>query len=137
METLSASILSYAVTVSYYMPSAAHGMYNIRYINYDLTAGKVLTLADVFYRRRHRCPPEIIRDYAVRMEASIGSTDITEIPCGGNFYLTPRRRNSILIPALRGGIVRPGAKYRYPYPPTSSRNISPRQHSVCCYDITT
>ena len=23
------------------------------------------------------------------MEASIGSTDITEIPCGGNFYLTP------------------------------------------------
>ncbi len=89
VETLSASILSYAVTVSYYMPSAAHGMYNIRYINYDLTAGKVLTLADVFTAEGIAALPEIIRDYAVRMEASIGSTDITEIPCGGNFYLTP------------------------------------------------
>lgn len=89
IETMSTQLMSYAVTTSYYLPSAAHGMYNIHYINYNISKGKVLTLADLITPEGLVELPVIIRDYAIKMEAAIGTTDINALPGGDNFYLTP------------------------------------------------
>ncbi|MCM1067915.1 MAG: RsiV family protein [Muribaculaceae bacterium] len=89
IETLSPRYLSYAVTRSSYQPSAAHGNYGTVYINYDLNAGCLITLHDLFTAEGLEALPEIIRDTAVKMQAAIGNTDIAALPAGGNFYLTP------------------------------------------------
>lgn len=89
IESMSTRILSYAVTQSYYMPSAAHGMYTIRYINCDLATGKVIRLDELFTAEGIEALPEVIRDYAGKMKDTIGKTDITALPADNNYYLTP------------------------------------------------
>lgn len=88
VETLTSKVLSYAVTNSTYFPSAAHGMYGTRYINYDLDKGKVIGLTDIFTTEGIAALPGIIRSTAVKMESTIGMTDITTLPADDNFYLT-------------------------------------------------
>lgn len=89
IETLSQSVMSYAVTTSIYLPGAAHGMYGTRYLNYDLDNGSLVTVETLFTPEGIAALPEIIRDTAVKMQSTIGKTDITSLPAFGNFYLTP------------------------------------------------
>ena len=89
IETLSPRYLSYAVTRSDYQPSAAHSNYGTVYINYDLNAGCIIKLSDLFTPEGLDALPAIIRDTAVKMQAAIGNTDINSLPAKGNFYLTP------------------------------------------------
>lgn len=88
VETLTPRVLSYAVTASNYTYGAAHGMYGTRYVNYDLKAGRVVTLADIFTAEGLEALPGLIRDAATAMESTIGSTDISTLPADGNFYIT-------------------------------------------------
>ena len=88
LETLTPKILSYAVTFSNYLPRAAHGMYGTRYINYDLTEGKIISLKDLFTAEGLAALPDAIRTAAKQMKETIGVTDITGLPAQDNFYIT-------------------------------------------------
>ena len=88
VETLTPRILSYAVTSSQYLPSAAHGMYGTRYINYDLEEGVIVTLKDLFTTEGLAELPQIIRSTAQQMKEVIGPTEIESVPADDNFYLT-------------------------------------------------
>ncbi len=87
IANLSSKILSYQISVSTYMPRAAHGMYGTYYVNYDINSGKVFSLADIFTPQGIEKLPAIIRDEATAMQGSIGQTQIEAIPSGGNFYI--------------------------------------------------
>lgn len=87
VETLTPKLMSYAVTVSEYMPRAAHGMYATTFVNYDLANGKVFTLSDIFTDEGLQKLPVLLRRTAQSLRANIGSTDLTELPSGDNFCI--------------------------------------------------
>lgn len=87
VESLSSKVMSYAVTNSNYMPRAAHGMYGTRFVNYDITEGKVFTLEDIFTEEGIAKLPTILRDTAKSLRGYIGQTELTAIPAGGNFCI--------------------------------------------------
>lgn len=87
VESLTSKLMSYAVTVSEYMPRAAHGMYATTFVNYDLVEGKVFTLNDIFTAEGLEHLPALLRRTAQSLRANIGSTDLTELPSGGNFCI--------------------------------------------------
>ena len=87
VESLSPTVLCYAVTVSNYMPRAAHGMYWTRFVNYDLADGKVFTLSDIFTREGLEKLPSLLRQTATSMRGSIGQTDLTALPADNNFCI--------------------------------------------------
>lgn len=88
IEMMTGRILSYAVTSSGYIPHAAHGMYEISYVNYDIDSARVITLEKLFTPEGIEALPAIIRSTATDMARTIGKTDITALPAGGNFYLS-------------------------------------------------
>lgn len=79
--------ISYSVTSSTYYPMAAHGMYGTRYIVYSTKAEKVVSLADFFTPAGLEALPALLRKKAYSMRGFIGSTNLTEIPAYGNFYI--------------------------------------------------
>lgn len=85
VESLSPSILSYAVTVSEYLPRAAHGMYGTNFVNYDIEEGKVFGLSDIFTAEGLAKLPSILKQTAVSMRDYIGPTELTSLPAGNNF----------------------------------------------------
>ena len=85
IESLSPTILSYAVTISDYMPRAAHGMYNTNFVNYDLEEGKVFVLSDIFTAEGLAKLPAILKQTAASMRDYIGPTELTSLPAGNNF----------------------------------------------------
>lgn len=88
VESLSAKILSYAITVSNYMPGAAHGFYYTSYVNYDAQAGKVFSVNDIFTTEGLAKLPEMLKTIANDMRGYIGRTQIENIPQGGNFCIS-------------------------------------------------
>lgn len=88
VEALTSKVLSYAVTVSSYMPRAAHGMYTTFYVNYDAVAGKVFTVKDIFTTEGLEKLPEVLKSAANDMSGFIGQTEIDKIPHGGNFCIS-------------------------------------------------
>ncbi len=79
--------VSYAVTSSSYYPRAAHGMYQTLYTVYSSEAEKVLTLSDIVTPEGIEALPAILRKRALSMRSYIGSTNITALPSGGNYYI--------------------------------------------------
>lgn len=88
VESLSAKVLSFAVTISNYMPHAAHGMYYTSYVNYDTQTGKVFTVNDIFTAEGLAKLPEMLKSAANDMRGYIGRTQIEDIPQGGNFCIS-------------------------------------------------
>lgn len=88
VETLTGSILSYGVTYSTYIPHAAHGMYGVLYVNYDIDSMRVISLERLFTPEGIDALPEIIRQTAADMVSVIGKTDITALPANDNFCIT-------------------------------------------------
>lgn len=95
VEVLNARFMSYAVTASGYIPGAAHGMYTTYYVNYDMAAGSIVSLDDLFTPEGKASLVESIRSQAKEMRDVIGPTDITGLPSKDNFFLT--NDNSIVF----------------------------------------
>lgn len=88
IETMTGRLVVYAVTVSSYIPHAAHGMYRTTYVNYDIDSARVVTLGRIFSPEGIEALPGILRDIAASMASNIGRTDIEALPQGDNFYIT-------------------------------------------------
>lgn len=88
VEMMTGRILSYAITISSYIPHAAHGMYEVSYINYDIDSARIITLEKLFTPEGIAALPGVIRDLAVEMAPTIGKTDISDLPSGGNFFIS-------------------------------------------------
>lgn len=81
--------LVYCIYCEGYMPRAAHGMYARRYINYSLAdKGSIITLDKIFTAEGLKELPARIAAQAESMSDNIGATTITELPAGGNFFLS-------------------------------------------------
>lgn len=89
VESLTDKVLTYAVSTSNYPPRAAHGMYGISYVNYDVQKGRVFGLDDIFTPEGIQALPAIISAKAERMTGSLGQTSIESLPTDGNFMVTP------------------------------------------------
>lgn len=87
VAALTNSTLAYAITVANYYPRAAHGMYVTRYVNYDIRRGQLFSLSDIITPEGLAALPTILRQTARSMSGFLGSTSITAIPDGGNFYV--------------------------------------------------
>lgn len=87
ISALTPAYISYAVTSSSYYPRAAHGMYETDYTVYSVQAAKVVTLADLVDPEGLQALPAILRRRALSMRSYIGSTNITALPSGGNYYI--------------------------------------------------
>lgn len=89
VESLTDKVLTYAVSTSNYAPHAAHGMYGISYVNYDLEKARIFGLNDIFTPEGIQALPAIISAKAERMTGSLGQTSIESLPSDGNFIITP------------------------------------------------
>lgn len=87
VAALTPDYISYSVTSSTYYPMAAHGMYGTRYIVYSAKAEKVVSLDDFFTAEGLEALPALLRKKARAMRSFIGSTNLTEIPDNGNYYI--------------------------------------------------
>ncbi len=87
VAALTSEYISYGVTLSAYYPRAAHGMYTTQYVTYSATAGKVVTLDELFTQEGLAALPAILRNRANSMKGYIGETNVNELPSGNNFYL--------------------------------------------------
>lgn len=85
---LTPAVMSYRIDRSDYPPRAAHGMYGVSYINYDIRGERTFTLTDLFKPEALASLPAIIRAKARSMAAEIGRTDIQALPAGGDFTIT-------------------------------------------------
>jgi len=88
VEALTTNVLSYAVTVSYYTPRAAHGMYSTFYVNYDVENGKVFNINDIFTAEGLEKLPDMLKTAAKDLSGFIGPTQIEGIPQDGNFCIS-------------------------------------------------
>lgn len=88
VETLTGNILSYGVKYSTYIPHAAHGMYGVSYVNYDIDSMRVISLESLFTPEGIDALPEIIRQTATDMVSVIGKTEIAGLPANGNFCIS-------------------------------------------------
>lgn len=87
VAAMTSSVLSYAVTVSSYYPRAAHGMYTTRYLNYDIEGGKVFSLSDILTPQGVAQLPDMLKEIALKLKASIGPVELTALPSDNNFYV--------------------------------------------------
>lgn len=86
---LTGRFMVYCVTKGNYEPHAAHGSSIRKYINYNTATGRVITLDDLFTAEGISDLPALIAERANSMRSSIGPTDISALPSGGNFYISP------------------------------------------------
>ena len=70
-------------------------MYTTYYVNYDMAAGSIVSLDDLFTPEGKASLVESIRSQAKEMRDVIGPTDITGLPSKDNFFLT--NDNSIVF----------------------------------------
>lgn len=88
VETLTPEVLSLALTMSAYLPGAAHGNYGTIYVNYDIDEGRIIELGDIISADALPDVLERVKDIARTMEPVTGPTDIDALPAGDNFYIT-------------------------------------------------
>lgn len=87
VTTMTPEIMSYQLVLSEYPLRAAHGDYTIRYINYDMNAGKVFSLTDIFTPEGIEALPKILRERARTVVSVIGPTSLSELPAANNFFI--------------------------------------------------
>ena len=80
--------LTYRVALYTYNPGAAHGMYTLNYLTYDLRKGQIITLEDLFTPAGLEKLPAMIARRASRMISQLGPTHIDSLPTDGNFYIS-------------------------------------------------
>lgn len=86
--SLTSERLTYSVSKDTYYPGAAHGMQNRSFITFDLTAGDIITLDEIFTPAGLEELPSIISRRARRLASQLGQTNITSLPEGGDFYVS-------------------------------------------------
>lgn len=86
---LNAQLLVYCITNDSYAPHAAHGMTVKKYVNYRNDTGKILTLADLFSPAGIKELPSLIARRANDLSAIFGPTEVSALPAGNNFYISP------------------------------------------------
>lgn len=84
---LTPTFMSYGVTNYTYYPHAAHGMYSSRYINYDLTEGKIVTLEDILTEEGFIKIIDYIREVSENMGVRLLDSEINSLPANNNFYI--------------------------------------------------
>lgn len=89
VATMTPQLISYRVEISQYAPRAAHGDYEVKYINYDIESGRVLTLDNLFTAEGRQALPPLIARRANLMSGYLGETAITSLPADGTFWITP------------------------------------------------
>lgn len=80
--------LTYSVSSDTYYPGAAHGMRTRSFITYDLVKGRIVTLENLFTPEGLELLPSLISKRAKRLEQQLGPTNITSLPCGGDFFVS-------------------------------------------------
>lgn len=88
VTALTPELMVYCIREDSYEPGAAHGMTSNRYLNYSITKGKLLTLGSLFTPQGLKQLPGVIAAQAKSDEASLGPTDIADLPANGNFYIS-------------------------------------------------
>ncbi|MDE6437145.1 MAG: RsiV family protein [Muribaculaceae bacterium] len=88
--TLTSRVLAMQTIRGQYEPYAAHGIYSIWYVNYDLNAGRIISLEDIVKPEGIAALPKLIRKQARAMSGYIGPTQITGLPADRNFYINAR-----------------------------------------------
>lgn len=89
VNTLTPDMLVYCVTNESYAPRAAHGITTKRYVNYSISDGNIITLGDIFTPQGLKDLPEAIARRATDLASVFGPTEVTALPSGGNFYISP------------------------------------------------
>ncbi len=89
VATMTPTLISYRVERLQYAPRAAHGDYDVKYINYDVESDRVLTLDNIFTSEGLQALPALISRRARLMAGVIGETSINALPAEGNFHITP------------------------------------------------
>lgn len=84
---LTPTFMSYGVTNSTYYPRAAHGMYSSRYINYDLTDGKIISLEDILTEEGFEKIIDFIREASEYKGVRLLDSEINSLPANNNFYI--------------------------------------------------
>lgn len=88
VTNLTPSYMSYAVYTSYYAPRTAHGSYAMRYVNYDIAGGKVITLNELILPIARCALLDKVRETARLMSGYIGPNWIQSLPENDNFTIT-------------------------------------------------
>jgi len=86
---LTPKLLVYCVTNSRYLPHAANGMTIKEYINYRNDTGRIITLRDLFSPAGIGNLPALIAKRASDLSALFGPTEVTALPVGDNYYISP------------------------------------------------
>lgn len=86
---LNSQLLVYCITNESYAPHAAHGMTVKKYVNYRNDTGKILTLNDIFSPSGIKELPSLISSRANDLSAIFGPTEVSALPAGNNFYISP------------------------------------------------
>ncbi len=87
VANMTPEIMSYQLILSEYPMRAAHGDYTIRYINYDMNAGKVFSLSDIITPEGLEALPKILKERARTVISVIGPTTLVELPSANNFFI--------------------------------------------------
>lgn len=85
--TLTPDMMSYQLIRSEYPMRAAHGDYTIHYINYDMNAGKIIALTDLFTPEGIEALPRLLRQRARTTVSIIGPTNLEALPSDNNFFI--------------------------------------------------
>lgn len=86
---LAPELLVYCIQTDSYNPGAAHGMSNHSYLNFSLEGeGSMITLEKIFTPDGLKALPARIAEQAEAMSDRIGTTQVTDLPGGGNFYIS-------------------------------------------------
>lgn len=86
---LAPEILVYCIQIDSYSPGAAHGMSGHSYLNYSLEGeGSMITLSKIFTPEGLKALPARIAEQAEALSDRIGTTQVTDLPAGGNFYIS-------------------------------------------------
>lgn len=89
VATMTPTVISYRIETSGYAPRAAHGDYSVKYVNYDVESGRVVTLDNIFTPEGLRALPAKIARRASLMSGVIGETSVNALPADGVFWITP------------------------------------------------
>lgn len=87
IQNATSDILSYGIVNYIYPPGAAHGMSLTRYIVFDIEKGNIVNLTDILTPEGIEKLPAILKERASALEPAIGSTELTALPSGSNFYI--------------------------------------------------
>ena len=83
------SLLVYEVANSSYSPGAAHGITTRNYLNYDISAGRLINGSFMFAPGKRAELAQLIARRAAEMTQVIGPTQIESLPEHDNFYINP------------------------------------------------